>query len=203
MGNGGSIADSEPPLTREALDLFNTLGHAGSRSAPNSHRDTFDRLSVASLQSLQTKPVPETAGGEGGKQERKTGDKQLSRSASTCPPSPAASAHDEAVRRTQSALGTREEERVLPGFVDLNLSELKAANEPSDVERLISAEDIATLASKGISVQHLKDAFSSMTDPEVRRPSLILPITLHLLREYGQACNLALWLCKARKPLRM
>ena len=52
----GSVADSEPPLSQHTLELFNTVTTAaGSRSAPNSHRDTFDRLSVASLSSLQPK----------------------------------------------------------------------------------------------------------------------------------------------------
>ena len=62
----GSVADSEPPLSQHTLELFNTVTTgAGSRSAPNSHRDTFDRLSVASLSSLQPKGADGSLGPEG------------------------------------------------------------------------------------------------------------------------------------------
>ena len=63
----GSASESEPPMSEHAMDLFSVIGNAGSRSAPNSHRDTFDKLSVASLASLQ--PLKKDTGGGGSNHE--------------------------------------------------------------------------------------------------------------------------------------
>lgn len=53
LSAAGSVVDSEPPLTREALDLFNMASSNASHSAPNSHRNAFESPSVASLSSVQ------------------------------------------------------------------------------------------------------------------------------------------------------
>lgn len=73
--------------------------------------------------------------------------------------------------RTQSALGPREEAVSgggPPGFEETDQDSLKAGSRGIDIDKLVSAEDMATLASKGVSIAALKTAFLRTTDPEVR-----------------------------------
>lgn len=61
-----SVAESEPPLTQQALEQLNRANAAvGSRSAPTSHKDPLDQMSIASLASLQPRKETDPPGEAG------------------------------------------------------------------------------------------------------------------------------------------